>query len=514
MGMAREKRPTSPRDPDDWRNGSLPGSPKVAKYAYCVSGPETFSTIAKSHQSHVAQDGSGARFPPDLMWRDITQLNYGTDDPREINWYLRKFNGASKIDVNGNYVLDKSDSSPFLYVPLVKIVASSNVSLSRGTQANLHTPPRTSELTEAALRRYDDIDVEHRGFLKKNALIRCVADKSFSGVDGAMVATLYKCFSDMEDFSNDEFGPETKGITRADLVAFDRIRATNPSQAIAATIENLYRYFKTKIQVVGSDLYATPNVDPLMVCQGVVGDCWFLSALVALKDRADDIVKSSIRQSYSGDADYVVEFRGKQGTTYPVVGPTDAQIGILATTYGNGLWLTVLEVAHGMLEKASDPIDGADTGGLTGTGISLLTGHDTDVDYTMVTKDATTRDKLTKAVNENRAVTACIRTAFTFWQKEEALRDGWPMAHVYTVLSYDPGTNIVRVRNPWGHEANGTERLSGQTVTFEVFTQTWTAVAYEEVPGQFMPSLDVPPPPDPPPMQDFPTDPSPSTDIG
>jgi hypothetical protein len=465
------KAPTNPRDAGAWRAGRM--STAFIKYTYCQTDPETLNTIANSQSGLITADKKFKIAP--LTWRTIAQFNYGTDDPGELNWYLKNFNGCTKVDLNGNFVLDKADASPFFFLPVVAITAAGTVTVPPGTPATVTAPPPHTELTDAAKRRFNDIDVGKSGFLKKSDIQNNLKGSAFTGTDAAMLATMWLKFSDMEDFSDDEFGPETNGISRADLNALERIMSGTATDKANAVV-NTYLFFKAKVSAASTTLYTTPAIDSFMTAQGVVGDCWFLSAIVALKDRGDGIVRTAIVPSGS---DFVVTFKGHSGSI-TVTKPTDPQIALVAATQGNGLWLTVLELALGWMNNSTDPIDGVDTGNVTGKGIELITGNSSTDDTLSFTRDSVTRDKLEKAMTAGKAVTASVIHIPLI---SDESRNGWPNGHCYSILAFDRGADKVRVRNPWGRRNSDTDtaaRPSGQEITFAEFTKNWTDVAYED----------------------------------
>jgi hypothetical protein len=329
---------------------------------------------------------------------------------------------------------------------------------------NLPPPPAT-ELTRAALRRFNDIDVMKRGVLSLQDIRNNLFSTTFRGIDGAMLATLYTRFCHIEDFSDDELGPETNGITRADLVALDRIMASDETDE-ARHVVSAFETFSFKIRSTGSALFVGAAVNPFATEQGGVGDCWFLAALVALKVRADKMVRTAIQQSGSG---FSVTFPGA-ASPMPCVAPNDQFIALLASTNNNGLWLTVMELAFGCSVDMADPIKALDTGGLVGFGLHLVTGNKVETDDVGDGQADSMRTKLEAATDAGKAIVVSIKG-----QDSEETPDGWPVGHAYTVLDYSKEADELVIRNPWRNDGP-----TGKTVALKEFRANFTTIAYEQ----------------------------------
>jgi len=77
--------------------------------------------------------------------------------------------------------------------------------------------------TEAE-RLFDQLDRDSDGYLSESELAHAVQSEKYTGKDAQVVAALYRNQDDLEELSNDEFGDENDGITRADLKQFDKDR--------------------------------------------------------------------------------------------------------------------------------------------------------------------------------------------------------------------------------------------------------------------------------------------------
>ena len=133
--------------------------------------------------------------------------------------------------------------------------------------------------------------------------------------------------------------------------------------------------------------------------------------------------------------------------------PTDGEIGLYGSAGRDGLWATILEKGYAQwltkrLESffdpgPRDPFEEVGSGGQPAAVIRVLTGKEVDVDTLSVTRLSVTRRKLAEALSHGRVVTATIGRG--------SRPKGLVNHHVYTVLAYDPKTDTVTLRNPWGH---------------------------------------------------------------
>lgn len=251
------------------------------------------------------------------------------------------------------------------------------------------------------------------------------------------------------------------------------------------------------------------------VQQGGVGDCYFLSALAGLaKQRPQDIV-DMIKDNRNGT--YTVKLKGGK-VSVTVDKPTNPELNRYASRGpNNSIWVAVIEKAYakylnnnaGEYDKIikagikgsmglsglllSDYIDKISIlqkkvpqekiiGQFISTGINLVTGKSTDTDMLMVTSNSTIREKLKKALNNDKIVILSA-TKWFGGSKEKKIPD----AHVYTVLSYDPKTDTVRVRNPWGIGSDAKELKypdninDGEfTVTMDELNKYFSFICYEQ----------------------------------
>jgi hypothetical protein len=277
---------------------------------------------------------------------------------------------------------------------------------------------------------FDRVDTDDDGFLSKSELSDALHSRSYTGHDAAAVAVLFENRRDLEELSNDEWGDENDGITKADLAAFDTL-----SRDEQRDLAN-YDYAMAQGPIDRADYRLFPeglaSIKPSAVEQGNYGVCYFLSAVAGLASSNPKAIRDMI--SEDGNGTYTVRFPGRDPVQVTL---TDGEL-VKASATKDGAWVAVLEQAY---MDHVDPL--AEMGGLTG-GIKALTGKGADT-YIAVKPFSldSIREPLKQAQAEGRLVVAS-RT----WSSNGDL----PSQHVYGILGYDAATDRVRIRNPHGSE--------------------------------------------------------------
>ncbi len=307
-----------------------------------------------------------------------------------------------------------------------------------------------SEFSQAVLDRFQDMDTNKDGFLDKEEIRTALGRKDFKGQHGAMVSVLKRLYGKFEDFHDDEIGPEIDGITLADIDAYDRKRVASPKDKLITDIDYWYQATLDRISQANRSAFVGA-LDPLVVRQGAVGDCWFLSAMVGLAASRPAEIVAMIKPL--GNQKFEVKFPGHP-SPITVETPTDGELGTFAFSGTNGIWATILEKAYGTkvnkdayLIRDTSVTDAADGGARLSKGIGLLTGHDDDSDELFLTRISTTRTKLIAAFKAGKVVGAGINGGII----ADTANNGLPLGHAYTVMGYNATTDVISVRNPWGH---------------------------------------------------------------
>jgi len=352
-----------------------------------------------------------------------------------------------------------------------------------GTQKNEKTqvPSQWSAVVELI---FDDIDSDHDGVISEGEVNEALYNPKFQGAKASAVSALHKWFQKVKRVSNDQLLWE-RGVTKADIIKYDPNKMPEP--------EDFFLRSQTKIVTTRKVLFAgRDSPKPEALRQGPIGDCYFLSALVAY---INEVGPSKAREMIvdNKDGTYTVRFPGKLGTV-TVNAPTDAEIARYSGA-DDGIWVVVMEKAYAKA-KANEPKPDVQKrigeGGQLKTGLEAFTKSGTDTDFLvrvplLGTKKDDTRKKLDKAFGKvdgkKRMVTAAI------WSENEY---NLPKSHAYTVMDWDG--EMLTIRNPWGRNprpnANG-KRLRGVgntnpydtgkfAMTLDEFYDVFSEICYEE----------------------------------
>ena len=244
---------------------------------------------------------------------------------------------------------------------------------------------------------------------------------------------------------------------------------------------------------IGDNLYGTHSDDPLQsitpdaVHQGDLGDCYFLAGVAAVAKSNPQSIQDMIHDN--GNGSYTVTFPGDDNHPQTVAAPTATELERYAADDGtNGTWVAVLEKAHRQLtgNETSDP------GGQSATGLNLLLPKGTSVptgifdsweelspgNVSLNHKSLADTDKiLTDAMQNNKAVVAGTGSDNWVIQHTGASNDPGSLVdqHEYAVTGYDPASEAVTLRNPWGQTGqDGTFTLSLQD-----FHDHFSDIAYQ-----------------------------------
>jgi hypothetical protein len=472
MRDAMVKIPSNPRSRDDWKAGFWPGSTR-AKVKYQYKRGESLDSIAKKLSGKSSGDAVYPLYAAKMTWKDVTRLNYGTEHPPEVNYYLKTFNRCTSRTADGNYLLGASDAEPWLWIP-----AGGNkydVKLTEEGPAKICLPPPQSQFTRSLLEIFSAVDADNDGFISKTELWKAVANPGISGTSAMAVVTAKDFYSQLEDIHT---GYGIRGISRADLIDLDARGAKNPEDELFWKPNVRMGGYRETLCAAEHELFVgAPNAT--VVKQGSRGDCWLLAALVGLAHREPDAIKRMVTPDPESNGQrFKVKFPGESELV--VDRPTDGEMLLMSSAPGNGLWLAVIEKAWGEIAFHSvfgwfdsSPNDPAVDARFLSRGIELVTGGAADMDWLGATALKTTREKLDKAFAANKVVTAGIGRRFM-------PEPGWPPAHAYTVMGYDRKTDQILVRNPWGYTGPGNKLKEPVSIPLSEFDSLFTMIAYEE----------------------------------
>jgi len=340
-----------------------------------------------------------------------------------------------------------------------------------------------SEFATTAVGMFSTIDTEGDGYVSEEDIDAAMSNPDLSIQQAAALATLKSLRTELEELSNDELGDENDGITLADLQEYQR--TGNVPEELRDRVEKNYGWRKGRIEGASTELFANGLPDPNAIRQGSLGDCWFLAAAGSVAKQNPQAIADMIADN--GNGTYTVSF--PNGTSATVDAPTNAELAVGATSGSDGMWITVLEKAFANIENDGDEtwaqnhIDDASQPS-RGTDVFSSTGS-SDQDFLALTGTGTTHEKLSSAFADGRAVNALIGKVPLVGSSRD---EGLPTAHIYSVTGYDPATQTVTIRNPWGHtewtDENGDRRHGANdgvfTMTIAEFDDMFTSVSYAQ----------------------------------
>jgi outer membrane protein OmpA-like peptidoglycan-associated protein/uncharacterized Zn-binding protein involved in type VI secretion len=343
------------------------------------------------------------------------------------------------------------------------------------------------EFSQSILDCFSELDKNKDGVVSSSDILEAFGNKDFKGEHGAMVATLQTLAIDNEkrtfrifcNLNDDEPLTDDSGFTLLDIDLYDKLRNSNPGVGLVRKINFWYSTAKATLAKTDRAPFIGP-VSPFDMSQGIVGDCWFLVAIVGLAVSRPNEITKMIKSI--GNGKYEVSFPGVP-TPITIEAPTDAELAAFSNTPGNGIWPVLLEKAYGTYNrtinrKKVSALDAADGGDRPIRGIKILTNHEVDEDELWATRNSTLRSKLRDAFAAGKVVTAEIIP-----QKGESnSKDGLPSLHAYTVLAFDPRLDTIKIRNPWGNitfkGANGPKGIID--VALGDFDTNFTDIFFEE----------------------------------
>lgn len=213
----------------------------------------------------------------------------------------------------------------------------------------------------------------------------------------------------------------------------------------------------------GSDSEPTPaEINVESVKQGDIGNCFFVASLASLANTSKG--QQSIRDmvTKNDDGSFTVTFPGDK--SHPIsVTQQDIEENVANGNVEESsdalMQVQTAFLKYDRAEQYGEGINAIQHSGIpvfaqirdAGSALHLLTGEDT---ASKVSGVINSNFNLGGANREN--VARFIQQAFENGQPVIAGTPPWAdepivSSHVYSVLGYDPATDMVTVRNPWGH---------------------------------------------------------------
>lgn len=204
------------------------------------------------------------------------------------------------------------------------------------------------------------------------------------------------------------------------------------------------------------------TIDPSDLKQGVLGDCWFMSALATIAERPSLVERLFVTKEFNPNGVYRVKLckNGEWVTVtvddyfpcFPLGGP------IFSRNHGNELWALILEKAYAKLQGSYFSL----RGGYASEALLDLTGCPT---FTMVFDEEDVKNKVEnntlweeiKGFEEEGYLLSVStpgedRWADQGWGDDEE-SSGLSPGHAYTILQVKDykQNKLVCLRNPWGN---------------------------------------------------------------
>ncbi|MBX9570325.1 MAG: hypothetical protein K2X77_15620 [Candidatus Obscuribacterales bacterium] len=175
--------------------------------------------------------------------------------------------------------------------------------------------------------------------------------------------------------------------------------------------------------------------DSADIKQGAVNDCYFLSSVETLLNKDPKIISDMISDNKNGT--YTVKFGNGQTETVKL---TDGAIAEFSLAKHDGAWLAVLGIAEAQVREGNNSVKNATPLGNTidlgsqSQAMTLLTG----VQYHGIKSSGTDWNV--------SAMTQVLDSAFATKQPVGVSSKD----HALAILGWDPKTQEVTIKNPWG----------------------------------------------------------------
>ena len=275
---------------------------------------------------------------------------------------------------------------------------------------------------------------------------------------------------------------EGKGVTVGQLETYAQAYGADPTTN--GHMDQEYGWYLSRVEAQNHSLFANGTPDYNAVAQGNIGDCFLLSAVSGQARLHPDRVVSMISPQ-NGGSSYVVRFPGLADPV-DVSAPTDAQMARYGTSGADGTWASVLEKAYAVSRAGPDPEDpyAALAQGGTVEGLQCMTGDR----VATARLDGSAHRAFgpfhgDKVDDDRQTVQEALANGQLATVSTDGAAAGVTNDHMLTLEGYDPSTDCVTVRNPWGWEPGSdsvTDLGHGEfCLKFDEFDKTFHYVNYQ-----------------------------------
>ena len=166
-------------------------------------------------------------------------------------------------------------------------------------------------------------------------------------------------------------------------------------------------------------------------------------------------IKEMIKPDPNNSGGYIVTFPGRPDQPISIEAPTQEELNRFAHNV-NGTWVCVLEKAHRQMASELD-LDNNSLG-VPSRALSLLTGKDFSTHLFLAdTMLEILPNSPVPDFDHIKVLEDQLNTAFENHQEICAGTNSnthLEGSHEYTVMGYNPDTQTVKLRNPWGYNNN------------------------------------------------------------
>lgn len=330
------------------------------------------------------------------------------------------------------------------------------------------------------------------GVLKKSDIEKALADANVSATDKTHLQKLNKLVDEIG--TNPNWIGGEKGLNKE---AIAKHASSILNEGDGAKLVNTMSYAMSRTADARSesggnrDLYPPDGIKPDAVKQGMIGNCYFVSALASMAKSNPEAIRNMIKDNKDGT--YTVTFPGAKNEPITVKAPTEAEMGLYNNSSQNGLWASVMEKAYGQYRDnhawigSYTPQEAADGGGRPEKVLALLSGKEAkELDlYNEKNDQNAVRQFLSDAFSSNppKAVTANSRLEWQGWfsggwKTEGDTADGFVRRHAFSIVGFTPDDKnggTVTIRNPWGGKDNSTSGTI--SIPLNVFMKNFGEIA-------------------------------------
>ena len=206
------------------------------------------------------------------------------------------------------------------------------------------------------LPRFHDVVDQHfvrwthggNGVLTEQKVHELVLHPEVRGPEAAAIASIH--------LYQRKAGRDAHPLTRAFLVATHHENSSLRRDQLAsgANLSHNYIDFLKHIRSAPRKAFAVERPNLSSISQGHLGDCYFLAAVGAEAHRNPEPFLQLIHPN--DDRSYEIRFPHGKSIVVPIM--TDAQLALGSNAGHEGIWLNLLEVAAGIVEKRDRKIDG------------------------------------------------------------------------------------------------------------------------------------------------------------